>query len=249
MIRKVVAIALLLCSAGFTQASSTLTQTSVDLGDVTIVIPATQGFVEACGVDAGLRNVFSAIVHADNELLACLVTEKDYREYQDGVGGLFTPYMIVQVAKASKRGMSRTQYERFVASFEEQLGNQFDEFWGQMAPEIDAKVLESADALGEHLNEKVTIELGSIAPIEVSREFEGFFMSVWMANGQFDIGGEIVRSTQVQTSAVLYVRKRMFNVFGYREYEGRTDVTELKEMTREWVAAFVRANGHEPRSE
>lgn len=212
---------------------------TVNVGQMALVLPYPDTHKDLCSVDKRAHEIFSVSVPAANEMIGCFITAKDYEEYFQRAGGVYSSYLIASVMSATKS--ARVSSGEF-AKYKNDLKSNLHTLLEQYSPDIRHQLQKAEGMASNSIGLDTRIQIGEAYPLGVYQEEPNLISTVWLAKSTVTVGKEKVNSTQVQTSSVMFIRGSVFVFFGYREYKNKDDIEKLKQTASMWMTQLKLAN-------
>lgn len=214
----------------------------ITIGEVEILYPVPDGFVEVVTHDKDLADAFATGTQPSNTMVGGFLTEKDWAEWVDytieDVASHFSPYFILHYLTESEHGVSAQRWNRFKFNVQTILTTMWDDF-----AQVYLGVLEEAqDAFSRLYDFPASFEVHSLVPLGITNESDTYLSCLWISSGQAELNGEVYPITQFQTSSMVFLKDRIIIMFAYMTKEKESDAEKLVELTDQWVAELVRIN-------
>jgi hypothetical protein len=212
---------------------------TVNIGRVALALPYPETFKDLCSVDKRAREIFSVSVPPTNQMIGCFVTVKDFEEYFQRAGGVYSSYLIASVMSSTKSAMVSTAE---FGKYKRDLKNNLHILIKKYQPDISRQLQKAEGMVSDSIGLDTEIQIGEMCPLGVYQEEPNLISTVWLTKATVTVGKKKVNSTQVQTSSVMLIRGSVFIFFGYREYKNKEDIEKLKQTASQWMAQLKVAN-------
>jgi hypothetical protein len=215
-----------------------VTTTSLQLGDVVIVVPPPNGFEEAASQFENIRTRMSVTEDPGNDMLAVHLPAADCEKLRQGAVPGLTFYTKISVRKAIRsQNYSPVEFEAIRSDFQKQSTALLD----ITSPQFKSTL--------EHA-EKAIKELGDQSKLEMSQpvnlgEFDSkpnIYSVMLLLNLTFRDGDNQRVIPLLSSISFVRVKQRLLYVYVYRRYESKADVEVLRDFSQQWTASIVAAN-------
>ena len=237
---RVLALTITLAVSVSAQAQTRKTNnTSLQLGDRVVVIPAPDGFEEAASQFEDVKARFTVTEDPGNDLLAVHLLATDCERLRRGESGPFNFYTKISVRKtARERDFSPSEFAAIPAEFRKS---------GAAILDVNGPTMK---ATLEHLEKGVSELTQNTAKVEMSQpenlgEFDNRpnVYSVMLLLTYKVQSGLSQRVTPVLGGlSFVRVKQRLLYVYTYRKYESKADIEVLRDFTKQWINMILGAN-------
>jgi hypothetical protein len=232
------AIALVVSNSALAQARKA-TNTSLQLGDTVVVIPAPDGFEEAASQFESIKAAFTATEDPGNDMLAVHLLITDCEKLRHGESGTLTFYTKISVLKTFReRDLSASEFATIPAEFQKSGAALLD----INGPRMKAATEHAEKAISEISENKMKVEMTQ--PVNLG-EFDNrpnIYSVMLLMNLTVQSGDD--RRVVPLLGALTFVRvkQRLLYVNTYRRYESKTDAEILRDFTKHWIDTILSAN-------
>ncbi len=236
---KSFAISLLLCaSVSFAQAPGQA-EGRFTFGRRAVVIPAPEGFVEVTSRMSGLKTRFQTIESEDLELLAVHAPIAHYEKFKDQPDMNLDFYTKVSIStEAKERDLSEANFADAISGTISALSDVTDEKNPQFKAILDDLEKKLSKVTGGDTSVSLTqpVMLGQVA-----RE-RNLYCAMMIMTVRVQMGSNVINVPMVGSFGLLRLNHRLVFIYAYKKYNGKEDVTVLKDFTIKWARQIVALN-------
>jgi hypothetical protein len=209
------------------------------LGDQVTMIPAPDGFEEAISQFESIKNQFTLTEAPENVTLAVHLLRADCEKLRKGNSGSFNFYTKISVRKAIRAvDFSAERFANLVSEFRAKGSQVLD----INSPTMKASLEHLSKGLTELNKQKTEVDMSQ--PVNLG-EFDtrpNVYSVMLLMNFKTQSGKDQVSVPIVGGLSYVRVKQRLIYVYTYRKYESETDVTVLRDFTKQWIGQILAAN-------
>jgi hypothetical protein len=209
------------------------------LGDQVTTIPAPDGFEEAMSQFESIKNQFTLTEAPENDTLAVHLLRADCEKLRKGNSGSFNFYTKISVRKAIRAvDFSAERFANLVSEFRAKGSQVLD----INSPTMKASLEHLSKGLTELNKQKTEVDMSQ--PVNLG-EFDtrpNVYSVMLLMNFKTQSGKDQVSVPIVGGLSYVRVKQRLIYVYTYRKYESETDVTVLRDFTKQWIGQILAAN-------
>ena len=241
MIRALVLALFLAMQAGtpFAQDPRGTGPVFVSIGEVSLFIPAPDGFRDPSPSAPHLRQGAELTTPPGNRFLVNFVQEEDLRETVNGKNVAFNRYFLAQTLRgAENQSVPEAEFEKLRM----RLWQRDAENLKALGPRINQLMEQTSQDLSRKTGSSIKLEIGDVVPLGVTSETESMSILGYLSRISLHQAGTEESLALVNMSAVVLVKAKVLFLYTYSVYRGPEDIEWAKHAARAWADQVLLAN-------
>ena len=241
MIRTLVFALFLTTQAGalFAQDPQGTGPAVVSVGEVSLFIPAPDGFRNPSPSAPHLRQSAELTTPPGNRFLVNFVQEEDLRETLDGKNVTFSRYFLAQTLReAENQSVPEQEFEKLRVT----LWQRDAEHLKTLGPRINQLMEQASKDLSRKTGSSIKLEIGDVVPLGVISETESMSILGYLSRISLRQAGSEDSLALVNMSAVVLVKAKVLFLYTYSIFRGPEDIEWAKQAARGWAEQVLLAN-------
>jgi len=211
----------------------------VSIGEVSLFIPAPDGFRNPSPSAPQLRRSAELTTPPGNRFLVNFVQENDLRETLSGNVVRFNRYFLVQTLReAENQSVSEQEFDNFRMA----LWQRDAEHLKSLGPRINQLAEQTSKELSRKSGSSIKLEVGDVVPLGITSETESMSILGYLSRLSLRQAGIEESLTLVNMSAVVLVKEKVLFLYTYSIFRGLEDIEWAKQAARRWADQVLLAN-------
>jgi len=211
----------------------------VSVGEVSLFIPAPDGFRDPLPSAPRLRQGAEFTTPPGNRFLVNFVQEEDLRETLDGKDVRFNRYFLAQTLRGAEyQSVPEPEFEKLRMT----LWQRDAEHLKKLGPRINQLAEQTAKDLSRESGSSIKLEIGDFVPLGVTSETESMSILGYLSRISLRQAGTEESLTLVNMSAVVLVKAKVLFLYTYSIFRGPEDIEWAKQAARGWADQVLLAN-------
>jgi hypothetical protein len=239
--RMLVFMLLLTTQAGalFAQSPRQAEPAVVSVGEVSLFIPAPNGFRDPSPSAPHLRRGAELATPPGNRFLVNFVQEEALRETLDGKNVTFNRYFLAQTLRgAENQSVPEQEFEKLRMT----LWQRDAENLKALGPRINQLMEQTSQDLSRKSGGSIKLEIGDVVPLGVRSETESMSILGYLSRVSLRQAGTEESLALVNMSAVVLVKAKVLFLYTYSIFRGPEDIEWAKQAARGWADQVLLAN-------
>ena len=229
---------LLIASIAFATPEFT-SVTSLRIGDVTINVPAPEGFIETSANSAELWQLAQSMSSGYSQTIAHYVTKSDFDAYNENRSPAFSQYFIVQTPKSAKTlTATQQQFDR--------LRSETAAMQSELKRSIEPRLSKELDKLNKNLSSQLgkplAIGIGQIVPVSVNINRPNLLSYSVLSQISTSNKDGNTSDTLILTTGVCFLKGKVVMLNSYRLFQAPQDLQTSREFIEKWANTMLLSN-------
>ncbi len=241
MMRTLVFALFLTTQAGalFAQNPQRAEPAVVSVGEVSLFIPAPDGFRNPSPSAPHLRQSAELTTPPGNRFLVNFVQEDDLRETLNGKVVRFNRYFLAQTLRgAENQSVSEQEFEKLRMT----LWQRDAEHMKALGPRINQLMEQASKELSRKSGSSIELEIGDVVPLGVASETESIMMLGYLSRISLSQAGTEESLALVNIRGAVLVKAKVLFLYTYSIFRGPEDIEWAKQAARGWADQVLLAN-------
>jgi len=228
-----------LAGALFAQNPQRAEPAIVSVGEVSLFIPAPDGFRNPSPSAPQLRRGAELTTPPGNRFLVNFVQEEDLRETLNGKEIRFDRYFLAQTLReAENQPVSEQEFEKLRMTLWQRDADNLK----ALGPRINQLMEQALQDLIRKSGSTIKLEIGDVVPLGVTSETESMSILGYLSRKSLRQAGTEDSLALVNMSAVVLVKAKVLFLYTYSIFRGPEDIEWAKQAARGWADQVLLAN-------
>ena len=208
-------------------------------GDVTLIVPAINGFRFPTERENGVYDLTASFILPKNRLLAALFTDGDLRLFAGGHAPEFNDYFVLQIPHSIEdRAVTLDEFQPLRRGIREsQESGQI-----RLGPTVKQQLAEASKQTSDRTGVKIAISITDPIPLGIFEDTEnsigGTYLSMLHAEADEALTKDLILSASVAT----VIRGKLLYLNGVCTFHSMIDLSRCNSQVKAWLSALHDAN-------
>lgn len=208
---------------------------TVEVGGVSIELPAPVGHVEI--TNERMRKLIEALVPAENRHLTSFAPSADLDRVGGGVG-LIRWGSVHAVREVENLSLLEADFGVVRA----QVLTAWKDELEKVAQFVDEELVKSSERVREAVNIDMQFAATDYAPVEIVADEADAFSTMMLVRSEVKSQGQAIEAKLIVTTTIMRLNDRLVALYYYDQHRSDADIVAAREATRTWIAAVRAAN-------
>ena len=211
----------------------------VSIGEVSLFIPAPDGFRDPSLPAPHLRQGAELATPPGNRFLVNFVQEEELRETLNGKNITLSRYFLAQTLRGTEnQSVTELEFEKLRMT----LWQRDAENLKALGPRINQLMEQVSQDLNRQSGSSIKLEVGDVVPLGVTSETESMSVLGYLSRVSLRQAGSDDSLALVNMSAVVLVKAKVLFLYTYSIFRGREDIEWAKRAARGWADQVLLVN-------